>query len=400
MRNLIKEKGFEYLIYTLILSLFFSKAIPNIILAILSVWSIVDYKKNNILKTKATFSSSIILLVLLIFLTLKSIIFNTISYDIKVYKGLFLLFWLSFVFKRITDFKTLKIVFLWGINAAILSSVFLISLFYLKNHTLPFSNTAEVNELLILERPYIGFIAVLGLLLTLEMAIFSIKFKLLWGINAILLFLFIVLISARISIITLLVLSVIYLFFYAKISWVKKGIFLISLIVFFGLIVLTNKNISERFFVKSNLEESLKAASDYEPRIVIWNCAYSMTQKTDYNLLIGFKGYKEIFNNFLDCYANTIENLSKKEYFLTEKFNSHNQFIDFYLVGGFIGFGLFVAFFIKLFIEVRSNFFQTAIVVSFLLFFCVENIFYRQFGCYLVGIFILILSHINNEINE
>jgi len=70
------------------------------------------------------------------------------------------------------------------------------------------------------------------------------------------------------------------------------------------------------------------------------------------------------------------------------------------LIGGLIGLGLFVAFFIKLFIEVRKNFFQTAIVVSFLLFFSVENIFYRQFGCYLVGIFILILSHIKNEINE
>ncbi|CAA9199717.1 hypothetical protein FLA105534_02743 [Flavobacterium bizetiae] len=166
------------------------------------------------------------------------------------------------------------------------------------------------------------------------------------------------------------------------------------------MIVLTNKNISERFFVKSNLEESLKVASDYEPRIVIWNCAYSMTKKSDYNSLIGFKGYKEISNNFLECYANTIENISKKEYFLTEKFNSHNQFIDLYLIGGLIGLGLFVAFFIKLFIEVRKNFFQTAIIVSFLLFFCVENIFYRQFGCYLVGIFILILSHIKTKINE
>jgi O-antigen ligase len=400
MRNLIKEKGFEYLVYALILSLFFSKAVPNIILVILSVWTIIDFRNNQILKTKVTFSSSAILLFLLIFLTLKSILFNTISYDLKVYKGLFLLFWLAVIFKKITDFKMLKIILLWGINAAIISSVFLISLFYLKQHVLPFSNTAEVNELLILERPYIGFITVLGFFLSIERAKHSMRFKYLWVINAVLLFLFILLISARISIITLFVLSIVYLLFYAKLSWVKKGMFLISFVVFFGLIILTNKNISERFFVKSNLKESLKVASDYEPRIVIWNCAYSMTQKTNYNPLIGFKGYKEISNNFLDCYASTIENLSKKEYFLAEKFNSHNQFIDFYLVGGFIGLGLFIAFFIKLFIEVRSNFFQTAIVISFLLFFCVENIFYRQFGCYLVGIFILILSHLNKEINE
>lgn len=372
MRNLIKDKGFEYLIYALILSLFFSKAIPNIILAILSVWTIIDFKNNLILKTKVTFSSTIILLILLIFLALKSILFNTMVYDLKVYRGIFLLFWLAIVFQKITDFKTLKLVLLWGINAAILCSVFLISLFYLKNHTLPFSNTAEVNELLILERPYIGFITILGFFLSIEKAIFSSRFNRLWVVNTILLFLFILLISARISIITLFVLSIVYLLFYAKISWAKKGMFLISFVVFFGLIVLTNKNISERFFVKSNLEESLKVASDYEPRIVIWNCAYSMKQKADYNPLIGFDGYKIISNNFLECYANTIENLSKKEYFLAEKFNSHNQFIDFYLIGGLIGLGLFAAFFIKLFIEVRKNFFKPQLWFPFYCFFALR----------------------------
>lgn len=391
MRNLIKEKSFEYLIYFLIASLFFSKAVPNIVLAVLSVLTIIDFKKLQFFKTKFTFSSTVILLILLLFLTVKSIAFGTLSYNFKVYKGLFLAFWLAIVFKKVTNFKMLKLVLLSSINAAVLSCALLISLFYFKHHVLPFSNTAEVNELLILERPYMGFITVLGVFLALEKSCFAIKFKSLWVINAVLLFLFILLISARISIITLFLLAIIYLIFYAKISWLKKGMFLATFVVVFVLIVVTNKNISERFFVKSNLEQSLKVASDYEPRIVIWNCAYSMTQKSDFNSLIGFGGYNEISNNFLNCYANTIENPSKKEYFLTEKFNSHNQFIDFYLIGGSIGLLLFVAFFIQLWREVRTNFFHTAIAFSFLLFFCVENIFYRQFGCYLFGIFILIL---------
>jgi len=391
MRNLIKEKSFEYLIYFLIASLFFSKAFPNIVLAVLSVLTIIGFKKLQFFKTKFTFSSTVILLILLLFLTVKSIAFGTLSYNFKVYKGLFLAFWLAIVFKKVTNFKMLKLVLLWSINAAVLSCALLISLFYFKHHVLPFSNTAEVNELLILERPYMGFITVLGVFLALEKSCFVIKFKSLWVINAVLLFLFILLISARISIITLFLLAIIYLIFYAKISWLKKGMFLVTFVVVFVLIVVTNKNISERFFVKSNLEESLKVASDYEPRIVIWNCAYSMTQKSDFNSLIGFDGYNEISNNFLNCYANTIENPSKKEYFLTEKFNSHNQFIDFYLIGGSIGLLLFLAFFIQLWREVRTNFFHTAIAFSFLLFFCVENIFYRQFGCYLFGIFILIL---------
>ena len=171
------------------------------------------------------------------------------------------------------------------------------------------------------------------------------------------------------------------------------------MILLFGIVIATNKNISERFFIKNNIEESLKVASDYEPRIVIWNCANNMTGKNDFNLITGFKGYETVTNNFLDCYATTIENQSKKEYFLSEKFNSHNQFIDFYLIGGVLGLLLFISFFIKLFYEVKTKFFSVAIVISFLLFFFVENIFYRQFGCYLFGIFILNLAPLRKVSN-
>ncbi len=177
-------------------------------------------------------------------------------------------------------------------------------------------------------------------------------------------------------------------------------LFTATLILLFGIIIFTNKNISERFFIKSNIEESLKVASDYEPRIVIWNCANNMSEKNDFSFITGFKGYEIVTNNFLECYSATIENESKKEYFLSEKFNSHNQFIDFYLCGGLLGLALFTSFFIKLFYEVKSSFFSVAIVISFLLFFFVENIFYRQFGCYLFGIFILNLTpqlRISNE---
>lgn len=400
MRSLVKEHGFEYLIYALVILLFFSKAIPNFILAVLFVWTIIDFKNVKKIGSKFFFTSSCILLVLTFFLTFKALAFGTIGDNFKMYKGLFLCFLIAVIFQKIKDIKKLKTIILLGINAAVITSLFLIGYYFVQHHVLPFSNTAEVNELLILERPYIGFITVLGLFLATEKAVIETRFKSLLLLNAGFLFLFIFLISARISIITLFILAVIYLLFYANVSWLKKGIFLVSFIVFFGGIVLTNKNISERFFIKENLEESLKVASDYEPRIVIWSCAAEMTHHKFFNSLVGFNGYKTIENNFLNCYDTTIENASKKEYFLTEKFNSHNQFIDFFLIGGLLAFGLFLAFFIKLLVEVKDNFFDTAMVVSFLLFFCVENIFYRQFGCYLFGIFILFLAHRKQKMNE
>nr|WP_294782283.1 O-antigen ligase family protein [uncultured Flavobacterium sp.] len=396
MLDTLKKNGFEYLAYGLIVSLFFSKAIPNIFLAVLSLWTVIDFK--SIQKPKFKFSSSIFLLVLLLFLSLKSILFGTINYDLKVYKGIILLFWLSIVFQKIKNLDRLKTVLLCGITLVVLSSIFLISLYYFENKNLPFSNTAEVNELLLLERPYMGFIAVLGIILAIEKTVKSSTLKKIWFINALLLFLFIILISARISLITLFVAAGLYLLFYLKISKLKKALILISLTIGFGVLVFTNKNISERFFIKSNFSESLKTASDYEPRIVIWDCAYQMTKENDFNFLTGFQGYQIIKEHFWDCYSSKIENESKRNYFLTEKFNSHNQFIDFYLIGGILALILFVVFFIKLIEESRSDFFKVATVVSFLLFFIVENIFYRQFGCYLFGIFILILPH--TEINE
>ncbi|QSB27323.1 O-antigen ligase [Flavobacterium sp. CLA17] len=397
MKNVIKQNAFDYLIYILILTLFFSKALPNILLVLLSVLYLKDL---NLKDYKKTFSAGIILFILLLYLFIKSLFYGTIVYDLKFYKGMLLLFWFSLILHKITDIEKFKLFILLGINACIISSLFLIGMFFYKNHTLPFANTAEVNNLLLLERPYIGFVAVLGFLLSVEKAVLVIKQKWIYILNAIVLLLFIILISARISIITIFCIAVVYFLFYYKVQWYKKILFTASIIVLFGIIVVTNKNISERFFIKNNIEESLKVASDYEPRIVIWNCANDMTLKKDFLLLSGFSGYETITNNFLDCYATTIENQSKKEYFLSEKFNSHNQFIDFYLIGGILGLVLFISFFIKLFYEAKSNFFSIAIAISFLLFFFVENIFYRQFGCYLFAIFILNLVPQNKGSNE
>ncbi|MBZ4035791.1 O-antigen ligase family protein [Flavobacterium sp. 17A] len=347
---------------------------------------------------KPRFSAKNILLLLTSYLILKSALNGNLLFDFKILKGLLLVFWISILLHKIEDLKTLKFVILIGINSCILVSLILIGAFFFKTGILPFSNTAEVNKLLLLERPYIGFIAVLGFLLALEKAVEIVKWRKIYIFNSVVLLGFILLISARISIITIFFIAGIYFLFYLKTKWYKKILGALMLFLLFAVIVVSNKNIAERFFIKSNLEQSLQQASDYEPRIVIWNCAYKMTKLDDFNFFTGFDGYQTIKNNLLDCYSYSIENASKKEYFLTEKFNTHNQFIDFYLVGGIIAFLLFTLFFIKLFLEVKLDFFKIAITVSFLLFFIVENIFYRQFGCYLFGIFVLILPQ--TKINE
>lgn len=396
MIDKIKKNYVEYLTYLLVLTLFFSKALPNILVAVLAVIALIHYKSIKI--NSAKINSTHVLILLLIFLVLKSLFYGTLSYDFKVYKGMLLFFLVGFIFRNSKD--QLKLIILISVNAAILYSLILILNFYLHNRIFPFGNTAEVNNLLVLERPYLGFIVVLGILLALEKVFIYKKNKWFWIINAICLFSFILLISARISIITLFVVFGIYLFFYVKLQWYKKLLITMCLFVIFGLVITSNKNIAARFFIKDTIEESLQIASDYEPRIVIWNCAYNMTQNADFTYLTGLEGYNKIKENLLACYATKIENESKKEYFLSEKFNSHNQFIDIFLIGGCIGLLLFLCFLTLLIKEIKADFFKIAIVTTFILFLCVENIFYRQLGCYLFGIFILCLAQKKRKVNE
>lgn len=398
MQNLIKQNFKQYLLYAFLITLFFSMAIPNILLGVLVVFSLIDFRSFKI--NKIEFTSTTVLFLLVLFLILKSIVFQSITYDFKIYKAFFTFFLIALIFNKTNDLNNLKLSLLIGINASILYSLILIALFFSEHQILPFSNTAEVNDLLLLERPYLGLVTVLGIILSIERAVILMKFRILWLLNALVLFLFVLLISARISIITVFVLVMVYLLFYLKVKTSIKMIFLTSLILIFGLIIKSNKNISDRFFIKNNIEQSIQVASDYEPRIVIWNCAYNITGADNFSFLIGFDSYETIANSFLNCYATTIENVSKKDYFLSEKFNSHNQFIDFFLIGGLIALLLFLVFFLKLFSEVKKDFFKTAIVISFLLFLCVENVFYRQLGCYLFGIFILVFAKKQQGNNE
>ena len=92
--------------------------------------------------------------------------------------------------------------------------------------------------------------------------------------------------------------------------------------------------------------------------------------------------------NLNDCYNSSISNVSKKEYYSITKFNSHNQFFDIFLDGGVVGTFLFLILFIFSMYSFRNNFDAIFILFSFLLFLVFENIFQRQIGTYLFGIFI------------
>ena len=103
---------------------------------------------------------------------------------------------------------------------------------------------------------------------------------------------------------------------------------------------------------------------------------------------IGFKATKD---KLVACYQATIRNPEKKEVFTSQRYNSHNQFLDILLSTGFLGLFFISLFLVWSFMKNREHFFQTAILFTFFAYGLVENIFHRQIGAYYMGLVLIIV---------
>ncbi|MBC8643453.1 O-antigen ligase family protein [Flavobacterium lindanitolerans] len=160
---------------------------------------------------------------------------------------------------------------------------------------------------------------------------------------------FIVLIAARNSFITLLFLFFLYIFFYLKISKRYKFTFIGFWILIIVTIISLNKNILERFHINKDIEGTLSKIAIFEPRYVIWPCAYDLTKKEEFNYIVGYKSETEISAGLINCYSQKISNESRRGWFLERRFNTHNQFLAFFLSSGIIGFLALVSFYFFLY---------------------------------------------------
>jgi len=382
----LKDKIYHYAFALLILLFPFSKALPNIVIGVLAVLLIVDYKNVNF---KRLLQGPIVLLyVLLLYLFIKAAINQSLFTEFSIYKKLIILFIMPVLFLKVKDVIFFKTSVLISVLATVIVSFFMALSYYIQFGSLPFTTGETVNTLMVLERPYAGYYAFAGALLSFNLMKHLPKYKKALIACILLCTIFIVFIAARMSFLSLLLCVPLYLLFYAKIS--KKIIFGIigggALAVL--LLFMFNKNIAERFYVN----KSLQTASDYEPRMVIWDCAYHMLSNSNFNSLFGFSSNKIIEDNYLDCYSQKIDNPSKRNWFITTKFNSHNQFNDYLLAHGFIGLLLLSGFMGYLMFYARKSFTYTAITMGLVLFLVVENVLHRQMGCYIFITFATIVG--------
>ncbi len=384
MKTLLQNK-FEIVFSLLILTLPFSKAIPNLIFAVLFLMFLIEFNKQELKKISVPL---IIVNGLLIFLIVKSLVFGFILEDYSYYRFFLIIIIISILFIKVKNFLFIKKALLIAVNLSLLFSIYKIALYYLNYHYMPFNDGWAVNRILIQERPYAGFFSLICIIISFDLMSKAGSYKVLYFLSILISTFFLFIISARISILSLFLIGVIYFIFFFQKRIRFKALLIISITMILASAIFFNENLSKRFFLKDNLQTSYAIAKDSEPRVVIWSCAKKMILSPDFNNFIGNASYNETYSKLTNLYDTSIDNVQKRRWFLNQQYNTHNQFIDFYLIGGILGFSIFILFIAISFYCSKNNFFAISIMISLTLFLMVENMLQRQFG-----VFIFILTY-------
>lgn len=392
MRNII-SRIYPYAFFILVLAIPFDeyiRAIPNIMLAVLAVSFPFVIKKSDFQRLNT--APVILFLTLVIFLILNALLANHLDQNFSIVKKVFLSLVMVILYLPIQDFKKLDKAIIISVLVVIAISLYNIIALIINTGAFEFGNTRNPLDTLILERLYIGLLSMVSILVSFR----NLKKpphltnRYYWA-NIIINVLFIFLIVSRIAIITLVILVGLRLL-YGKIKLWKIGLTTLGVVVVFALAYNFNENIEKRFLftTANNADQPLiDKIMLWEPRTKIWECAYIIAQ--DESSFLKGLGFETTREKLVDCYDWNIGNEGRREWFLFQKYNTHNQFFDFYLSTGIFSALLFLAVFVALFIKCRSDYFSTALLVSIFLFGFVENFFHRQIGSYYFGIILILL---------
>lgn len=382
-------KIFDTLFAVLLFFIPLSFAIPNITLFLLALIFILDFK------SRKTYNSYIIYTLIFVgYIVLKESIlssfFGAFNYD----RNYFLIPIIGIISLNVKDVFLARKGFVFGTIVAVIISVINIVLYYFENKTVPLGNSSQIIDLLVIHRPYLGFTCVISVILLFDLIEQS-KSKIVNGILIFLLVVFTYLIVARLALLMLLLILIAKFIQKSKLSFTKIVVFVIAVSITVSALFFTNKNVKERFHIKDSFYKTIKVLENQEPRVVIWSCAYKEIISSNKSVFFG-KTNKAIQQNLNNCYSKSIKNQSKKEYYLKKEFNTHNQFLDILLKGGIIGLFLFVLLYVKALLSFKRNMNAILLIVSFILFSFLENIFHRQIGVYLFAIFIPLLYNSYN----
>lgn len=355
-----------------------AKAVPNILIIALVVLFPFHSLRNSIKSIK---KELLYLLAFILIIVLNTLFFSRFE-DMSIISRLFFIPLLLVLASPVKNFKTCLSSFVIGAFSILLMSSIQMGLTSLESKV-ELVNGAKISELLMGERPYLGFIYLISACFSVYLGINSNhKYLRILYISLTALFVaFIFIIAARVAAFSVLLTIILAVFYFIK--KIKNKFVLLIVFPFFGLLMYgLSGNIIKRFYIGDEYSNFITS----EPRYYIWDCVYQTTPKSISVFLFG-KGYYTTENELTECYIakDNFLDAEHKQWFVDSGFNTHNQFFDVFLSQGIFALILFCFFFLYLVFISRKNFFMLSLVLFLFLFFVVENVLMRQLGCMLVG---------------
>jgi len=386
------DKTYNYLLLLFCFAIPFThqaKAIPNIILILLTVLYPFHSLRNSIKSIKKE------LLVIVTFIIV--IVTNTLLFerwgDFKEIVRLTYIPLIILLFFPTKEIKPYLKSFLFSAFLLLLLSSIRLGLKFIREGNLDIAVGGEVNQILLGERPYLGFLYFMASCFSFYFCTSVIKkwHRIGYFVLGTLFSFFIFLIVARIMLLAVIIYVILALFYLGK----KINFYIKSTLILFLFLIGSSysfsDNIVKRFYVNNEYVNVINA----DPRYHIWDCVYRTLPDNPKEFLFG-KGVTKTDNELLECYhqKNDFFNKDQQEWFMKSEFNTHNQFFDLLLSQGIIVLGLCLFFFVYATIKNRKNFFVISLLVATFLFFSVENVIKRQIGCMLIAfVLCFILKH-------
>ncbi|MFC7356133.1 O-antigen ligase family protein [Jejudonia soesokkakensis] len=367
------------------------RILPNILIAIIVVAFPFVFKKTDFKKLVKL--PTLLFFGLIFFLGLNTLLLGRFEDNSTVLLKILASGALLILYLPIKDFKKVYHAIIFSALLAMIISGINILMVVKETGAFDIWNPLNPLDTLLIERLYLGFLCVLSILASYQCMSATYKAENKYYLaNIVLTIGFTFLIVSRYAILVLILLAILRLL-YGKAKIIRVIVTLVIIGVVSTLAFIFNENIRKRFlYITPDTtvnEPLLKKTKGAEPRTIIWECAATILEKEQ--VLVKGIGFETTKNELLACYTTSISDDNRREKFLNRKYNSHNQFLDFYLSAGAIAVVLFITLFLVLFVLKRKDYFSTALLVTIVLFGLIENFFHRQMGAYYFGIIIILL---------
>ena len=371
------------------------RVLPNILMLILIVIFPIIINKKDLKKIAKV--SMFLLILFIIYLLTNSFVQGRLEVDFVYLKTIMIPLGIVFLYVPITDFKKVNKAIIFSSFIAIVYSLIKFLILVNQNTDVSINFFQETVDALLIDRIYVGLLCVLSVIISYQSITKQFhpdnKYYL---ISIVLNVTYLLLIMSKTAIIILLFVAVLRQF-YGKDKKIRLGAtaIILAFLAIMSYFKLPN-NIENTFKPQKDISEVTYAGSTLplSYRSLIWDCALKI--KKDSNTNFFGIGFRETSDRLVNCYENEIEDLNTKQNFINKRFNTHNQYFDFYISSGLISIILFVGILIYLFFKKHKDYYSTSLLLSIILFGLVENYFHRQVGAYYIG-FVLVILLINNK---